>query len=82
MSSFSEQQVKLFFIGYCGFLSKDYGFEAENPRALTLCPNSEIKRIDRGYKFTIYSDHNYQNIWAAGNNHHGQCASVKTQLMK
>ena len=69
----SEKQTKLFFIGYIKFQCNEFGFSTEHPKELSLCPNKEIKRIFTSHRYCIYSDDQYQNIWAAGYNDWGEC---------
>ena len=41
---------------------------------LTPLPNKSITKLYCSDTFTIYSDDDYKNIYAAGYNEHGQCS--------
>ena len=64
---------RLFFIGRN--TSGEFGLNHTNSIwKLTECPNKSIKKVTAGYKFSIFSDDIFEDLWASGNNGSGQLA--------
>ena len=47
---------------------------------LTKCPGKKISKAFSGYRYSIYADENYNNIYSAGSNAKGECCVGKKKL--
>eukprot|EP01084_Bolivina_argentea_P281421 481500_1 len=70
--SSSTQTTAVFFIGYNEY--GEFGLNhKKNLKRLKKCTNPRIIKVFPSYKYIIYADIDYKNIWSAGHNKYGQC---------
>ena len=66
----------MFVVGYNG--NGDLGLdECETAHTLIPCPENKIAKAFSGRLYSIYADHNYDNLWSAGHNTFGSCGVGK-----
>ena len=74
--SMAGQQQTVYFVGYNGY--GECGLDhTQNLKQLTKCPNASISKVFSSNAYTIWTDHQYDNLWASGFSEEGQCAIGK-----
>ena len=76
----SDEKHIMYFIGYnlCG----EFGLGHNNSSMkLIACSSKSITKVFPSEKYSIYSNDNYSQIFAAGSNRHGQCGVGHNQKM-
>ena len=65
-------EVAMFFVGWN--MAGEFGLgHMESLKMLQQCPNKSITKVFSSDNYSIFSDDDYKQLWAAGDNSYGQC---------